>query len=167
MDHCYHQIIFEISKMLKVFLNSGSNLLSGDLNGLSDPYCIFTLGNHQKKSKHILKTLNPTWNETFMFKVENPKDEILKIKVIDWDFMKKGDFLGEVEIKLSDLTKEIEGDYKLTTKGSINLKLVPVGFESQQKIHDKIEDLKSTGRLEVTLNHAKNLIAKGKKHLKK
>lgn len=46
----------------------GTDLLAMDINGKSDPFCVFRL-NGDKRTQHISRiceqTLNPLWNETF------------------------------------------------------------------------------------------------------
>jgi Ca2+-dependent lipid-binding protein len=37
--------------------------------GLCDPYCIVTLEKNQVKTKVIKKTLNPVWDEEFLFDI--------------------------------------------------------------------------------------------------
>lgn len=38
--------------------------------GSSDPYCIIYYGDKKEKTKPVLKTLNPIWNEGFVFVVD-------------------------------------------------------------------------------------------------
>ena len=42
------------------------NLLPSDKNGLSDPYCVVTVGKKSKRTLTILKNLNPKWNKKFL-----------------------------------------------------------------------------------------------------
>ena len=46
---------------------SATGLKSADLNGKSDPYVRLTLAGQQAKSKTIMKSLDPQWDETFEF----------------------------------------------------------------------------------------------------
>lgn len=55
---------------LKIVLLECQNLDAKDLNGLSDPYVIFTCGKVKVKSKTIKKTLNPVYNETFFMLID-------------------------------------------------------------------------------------------------
>lgn len=46
---------------------NATGLKSADLNGKSDPYVRLTLAGQQAKSKTIMKTLDPQWDELFEF----------------------------------------------------------------------------------------------------
>ena len=46
---------------------SATGLKSADLNGKSDPYVRLTLAGQQAKSKTLMKSLDPQWDETFEF----------------------------------------------------------------------------------------------------
>lgn len=86
-----------------------------DMGGTSDPYVkIYLLPDKKKKfeTKVHRKTLNPVFNETFVFKV--PYSEIatktLVFAVYDFDRFSKHDQIGEVKIPLNhvDLAQTIE-----------------------------------------------------------
>nr|CAD7264653.1 unnamed protein product [Timema shepardi] len=53
------------SSVVTIVLVEGKNLLPMDIDGFSDPYAKFRLGNEKYKSKVIYKTLNPSWLEQF------------------------------------------------------------------------------------------------------
>ena len=36
-----------------------------DFGGTSDPYVVVDVGDMTKKTKHVTKNLNPSWNEQF------------------------------------------------------------------------------------------------------
>ena len=46
---------------------SATGLKSADPNGKSDPYVRLTLAGQQAKSKTIMKSFDPQWDETFEF----------------------------------------------------------------------------------------------------
>lgn len=48
--------------------------------GSSDPYCILYYGDKKEKTKPVLKTLNPIWNESFVF-VADVRLQSFKIEV--------------------------------------------------------------------------------------
>jgi Ca2+-dependent lipid-binding protein len=41
------------------------NLMAADDNGLSDPYCLLSLGSSKARTRVIKKDLNPRWNQGF------------------------------------------------------------------------------------------------------
>lgn len=70
-----------------------------DSNGLSDPYAWVKLGETKCRTKTISKSLEPFWNETFVFPaadVEATKGANLVFELWDSDFLAKDDFLGQV-----------------------------------------------------------------------
>uniref|UniRef100_A0A914DKV5 C2 domain-containing protein n=1 Tax=Acrobeloides nanus TaxID=290746 RepID=A0A914DKV5_9BILA len=86
-----------------------------DLGGTSDPYVkLFLLPEKKKKfqTKVIRKSLNPVFNESFVFKV--PYNEIggqtLVLNVYDFDRFGKHDQIGQVSVPLGkvDLATTIE-----------------------------------------------------------
>lgn len=46
-------------------LMAKDTFMMGLVKGKSDPYAILRVGNSQRKSKTIKKTLNPYWNEIY------------------------------------------------------------------------------------------------------
>lgn len=51
------------------------------------------------------KTLNPVWNEEFVFRVK-PNEHKLVFQVFDENRLTRDDFLGMVELTLTNLPKE-------------------------------------------------------------
>lgn len=91
---------------LTVVVLKARNLPKMDLTGLSDPYVkIYLLYNGQriaKKKTHVKKrTLNPVFNESFLFDVpynEGLQNISLEFLVLDWDRMTKNEVVGRLEI---------------------------------------------------------------------
>lgn len=57
---------------------------------------------------HFFKTLNPEWNQEFIFRVK-PNEHKLVFQVFDENRFTRDDFLGMVELTLINLPKEQEG----------------------------------------------------------
>jgi hypothetical protein len=79
-----------------------------DLIGTSDPYVTFDIrGQDQQKSKIIKNSLNPEWNEKFIFHMHDlswyQNDNELVLSIWDWNRMSKDELMGEVRLKLADL----------------------------------------------------------------
>ena len=86
---------------LRVDVLNAENLPAADRNGYSDPYCKFELdGKEVYKTKILKKTLNPAWNEFFECPVRSRTGADFKVRVMDWDFGDKADFLGQAAINL-------------------------------------------------------------------
>ncbi|GFR83192.1 regulating synaptic membrane exocytosis protein 2 [Elysia marginata] len=74
-----------------------------------DPYCkIYLLPDRSEKSKRRTKTvsatIDPTWNQTFMYcpvKESDLHDRLLEITVWDYDRVGASEFLGEILIDLT------------------------------------------------------------------
>ncbi|XP_076444267.1 synaptotagmin-4-like [Babylonia areolata] len=91
---------------LGVVVLKARNLPKMDITGLSDPYVkIYLLYNGQriaKKKTHVKKrTLNPVFNESFLFDVpynEGLHNISLEFLVLDWDRMTKNEVVGRLEV---------------------------------------------------------------------
>lgn len=91
---------------LTVVVLKARNLPKMDITGLSDPYIkVYLLYNNQriaKKKTHVKKrTLNPVYNESFLFDVpynEGLQNISLEFLVLDWDRMTKNEVVGRLEI---------------------------------------------------------------------
>lgn len=91
---------------LTVVVLKARDLPKMDITGLSDPYVkIYLLYNGQriaKKKTHVKKrTLNPVFNESFLFDVptnEGLQNISLEFSMLDWDRMTKNDVIGKLEL---------------------------------------------------------------------
>ena len=70
-------------------------------SGSSDPFCVINCNNISLQTSVKWKTLNPDFNESFEIDVSNPQER-LKIVVFDKDLIGSDDFLGQIEIPISD-----------------------------------------------------------------
>ncbi|PPR99604.1 hypothetical protein GOBAR_AA21037 [Gossypium barbadense] len=78
------------------------NIPAMHLNGFSDPYVKLQVGKKRYRTKVVKKTLNPSWGEEFIFKVEDFKGE-LQISVLDEDKFFNDDFVGHVKLPISQV----------------------------------------------------------------
>lgn len=83
------------------------NLPKMDITGLSDPYVkIYLLYNNQrisKKKTHVKKrTLNPVFNESFVFDLPRSESGLAKVQLefmlLDWDRVTKNEVIGRLEL---------------------------------------------------------------------
>ncbi|XP_060724251.1 synaptotagmin-2 isoform X2 [Tachysurus vachellii] len=134
-----------------------ADLISMDSGGTSDPYVkVFLLPDKKKKfdTKVHKKTLNPVFNETFVFKV--PYQELggktLVMSVYDYDRFSKHDIIGEVKLPMNtvDLGQPIEEWKDLDSAEK----------EEPEKLGDICISLRyvpTAGKLTVCILEAKNL----------
>ncbi|KAH0789318.1 C2 domain containing protein [Histomonas meleagridis] len=131
--------------MFRIYVISGKNLPAADRNGKSDPYAVVyakAFGSKIKigKTKIIKKTLDPVWDEHLEkpFAFYFPFLKIITIKVYDYDYVGKDDYLGKVKINF--LTNPFECDRissiplktSLKTKGppTIEIMVSPNAFSA-------------------------------------
>ncbi|XP_055708145.1 E3 ubiquitin-protein ligase Nedd-4 isoform X2 [Phlebotomus papatasi] len=105
----------EGTSQIRIKVIAGHTLAKKDIFGASDPYVRIDLntinGNVNIDSvltKTKKKTLNPKWNEEFVFRVK-PGEHKLVFQVFDENRLTRDDFLGMVELTLVNLPKEQEG----------------------------------------------------------
>ncbi|KAM7007061.1 synaptotagmin-2-like isoform 2-T8 [Tautogolabrus adspersus] len=147
---------FENAK-LTVGILQAADLISMDSGGTSDPYVKVQLLPEKKKkfdTKVHKKTLNPVFNETFVFKVpyEELGGKILSMSVFDYDRFSKHDVIGEVKIAMNtiDLGRPIEEWRDLESADQ----------EEPEKLGDICISLRyvpTAGKLTVCILEAKNL----------
>ncbi|KTG44324.1 hypothetical protein cypCar_00009593 [Cyprinus carpio] len=134
-----------------------ADLISMDSGGTSDPYVkVFILPDKKKKfdTKVHKKTLNPVFNESFVFKI--PYQELggktLVMSVYDYDRFSKHDIIGEVKLPMNtlDLGQPIEEWRDLDSAEK----------EEPEKLGDICISLRyvpTAGKLTVCILEAKNL----------
>ncbi|CAF3843589.1 unnamed protein product, partial [Didymodactylos carnosus] len=96
------------NKIVEVLLVEGKNLLSMDANGKADPYVRMKLGVERYRSKTIRKSLNPLWQQQFLFYIFETSVPPLEVTVWDYDGGgNKDEFMGRGVCQLSNLREEI------------------------------------------------------------
>lgn len=117
-----------IRGVLSVTVISAENLPATDVIGKSDPFVTLTLkkSGQKEKTRVLNETLNPVWNQTFDFVVEDGLHELLVLDVYDHDLFGK-DKIGRC---LMTLTRAIlEGEFREsfpldgTESGRLNLQV--------------------------------------------
>jgi len=115
---------------LKLTIMRGEDFPSMDTSGKADPYCIVKFGNEEHYTSIQYRTVEPVWNQTFIFEVDNipqtafgfpleavsskggsqlsqvPLCELLYyiyIDVWDKDTLNRDDYMGRIVIPVSNI----------------------------------------------------------------
>ncbi|KAL3674991.1 hypothetical protein R1sor_024939 [Riccia sorocarpa] len=137
-DHSYKGQMWEVVRgVLSVTVLRAENLVASDKNGFSDPFVVLKMrkSKSKKQTKVVYKSLNPEWNQTLDFLVEDAIHDMLHIKVWDHDTF-RNDFLGKYSTTLTKTIYmgEYDAEFKLdgvaTGKLFLHMKWTPQPFEA-------------------------------------
>lgn len=114
--------------VLCITVISAEDLPAMDVMGKADPYVVLTLKKTGTKNKTrvVNESLNPTWNQTFDFVVEDALHDMLILEVWDHDTFGK-DYMGRCIMTLTRVI--MEGEYEDSfpldgaKSGRLNLRL--------------------------------------------
>ncbi|KAM0020925.1 putative C2 domain, synaptotagmin-like mitochondrial-lipid-binding domain, C2 domain superfamily [Helianthus debilis subsp. tardiflorus] len=100
-----------IRGVLSVTVISAEDLPPADFMGKADPFVVLTMKKTGTKNKTrvVNENLNPIWNQTFDFVVEDGLHDMLIVEVWDHDTFGK-DFMGKCILTLTRVI--LEGEYK-------------------------------------------------------
>ncbi|KAG5675101.1 hypothetical protein PVAND_005031 [Polypedilum vanderplanki] len=145
------------SNSLAVSVIKAEELPALDMGGTSDPYVkVYLLPDKKKKfeTKVHRKTLNPEFNETFVFKnlpYAEAMNKTLVFAIFDFDRFSKHDQIGEVKVPLCqiDLAQTIEEWRELQSVEGEGGQLGDICFS--------LRYVPTAGKLTVVILEAKNL----------
>lgn len=99
-------------RLLRLKIIAGHNLAKKDIFGASDPYVKIDVIRDEDEAvidsvftKTKKRTLNPDWNEEFIFRVR-PGQHHITMEVYDENRLTRDDFLGLVELPLQNIPRE-------------------------------------------------------------
>ncbi|XP_062712481.1 E3 ubiquitin-protein ligase Nedd-4-like isoform X3 [Aedes albopictus] len=105
----------EDTVLIRIKVVAAHSLTKKDIFGNSDPYVKVDINTivgdvniDSMVTKTKKKTLNPTWNEEFIFRVK-PNEHKLVFQVYDENRLTRDGFLGMVELTLINLPREQDG----------------------------------------------------------
>lgn len=96
------------------------------------------------------KTLNPAWDENFVFRVK-PQEHKLVFQVFDENRLTRDDFLGMVEVNLANVATEVEGrsipvmNYQLRPRRSVGYVVIVRYFQNTSTLFS-VYKYSETGR---------------------
>ncbi|KAH0665243.1 hypothetical protein KY285_026449 [Solanum tuberosum] len=108
-------------------LEPGNDLPPADIGGKADPYVVLIMKKAQIKSKTrvVNESLNPVWNQTFDFVLEDGLHDMLMLEVWDHDTFGK-DFMGKCILTLkreTELASQMESTTNIQRLPVMNIKL--------------------------------------------
>lgn len=114
--------------VLSVTVISAEDLAPADVMGKADPYVVLIMKKTESRNKTrvVNESLNPIWNQTFDFVVEDGLHDMLIVELWDHDTFGK-DFMGRCILTLTRVL--LEGEYNDTfpldgaESGKLNLQL--------------------------------------------
>jgi hypothetical protein len=139
---------------LQVRLVSASHLPKMDLLGTCDAYVVLKVGSKEFKSKTVMNTYSPVFDEVFTFALDSSEDNAeLTLTVFDWDKNTADDIIGHVTLPLAPIksahmcgTRTVELLQQGSRKHSVGhdkktstliLSLTAITSQSVQKLPDE------------------------------
>nr|XP_008106275.1 PREDICTED: synaptotagmin-8 [Anolis carolinensis] len=145
------------SQEMKVGVKQAADLKAMDSGGTSDPYVIVYLTSDIRKkyeTKVYRKTLNPVFNESFIFHIPqgDVAENTLVMQVYDFNRFSKHDIIGEMRLPLGDVDLQhvMEQWHELTAASKIEQ-------EHLGEICISLRYVPSTSKLTVVILEAKKL----------
>ncbi|XP_069821768.1 synaptotagmin-8 [Dendropsophus ebraccatus] len=142
---------------ITVSVKQAASLKAMDSGGTSDPYVVVYLTNDTRKkceTKVYRKTLNPTFNESFAFKLTQTEIEDTQVvmRVYDFNRFSKHDTIGEVRLLLRDMDLQhvIEEWKELNAESTVE-------YERLGEICFSLKYIPVSSKLVVVILEAKNL----------
>lgn len=102
-------LVLDWAPRLYVTLHSAQDLTLLDGTHSSNPYCTLSCGIEKKRSLIIEKTLNPSWEQTFIFESHSrllQQDDLVLVEIWDSSTPNRDDFIGRVEVPIRELKQQ-------------------------------------------------------------
>ena len=135
---------------LRITVHKAENLVSKDFGGKSDPYVVIRYDNQKSKSKQVKKELNPEFEFTTGYVVEEDGSHDLMIELKDHDDLGRNESLGYCRLDLRDIVADGQNLLKrwISLEGVehgrvlVSVDLQGEGYNHGQEITEKMDDEK-------------------------
>ncbi|RKP18791.1 hypothetical protein ROZALSC1DRAFT_29561 [Rozella allomycis CSF55] len=153
--------------VLKMTIHQARNLPKVDAMGSADAYVKIEINEKEVgRTRIIMDNLNPFWNETLYFLVQNSSEKI-KLRVLDYNNLKKDKPIGFVTLDVEPLIQgeALNNQWLQLKKTDFKEGRGEINFDASFSpvIESNVEECNSAcGILRMTLHQAKELISKEK-----
>jgi Ca2+-dependent lipid-binding protein len=100
--------------ILHITVLEAKGLPTKDITGTNDPYCKLSLKHDMVVFKTSIKkhTRHPSWEESFPILIYNAEQDIVHIRVFDYNTIMPDELIGECDILIAELTDSVESSYE-------------------------------------------------------
>ena len=135
---------------LRITVHRAENLVSKDFGGKSDPYVVIRYDNQKSKSKQVKKDLDPEFEFTTGYVVEEDGSHDLMIELKDHDDLGRNESLGYCRLDLRDMVSDGQNILKrwISLEGVehgrllVSVDLQGEGYNAGHEITENIDDEK-------------------------
>lgn len=118
---------------LKVTVHRAQDLVQGSFYDQTDPFVQVEVEDKKEKTKVLSSSVDPTWEETFTFVVDNAESAVLNLTVMDKKTFSSSRVLGKVSIPVAKVREEClheskHRNYSLANAKSGSLELTTTWF---------------------------------------
>jgi len=128
---------------LKVTVHKAENLVAKDFGGKSDPYVSIRYDGQKSKSKHIKKDLNPVFEFTTGYVVEEDGAHELTIEVKDHDDLGRNESLGSCSFDLRQIITDGNIDQQWRNLDGAKSGRILMSIEHQGEGYNDVAEVKA------------------------
>merc|ERR1712227_538202 len=137
---------------LRITVHKAENLVAKDFGGKSDPYVVIRYDGQKSKSKHIKKDLNPVFEFTTGYVVEEDGAHELTIEVKDHDDLGRNESLGSCSFDLRQIITDGNIDQQWRNLDGAKSGRILMSIEHQGEGYNDVAEVKADNE-EMAANH--------------